>query len=280
MRFTARRPSLFAVLVVAGCSSSESSPGAPSTGPAPIALPSVKVDVALSAYANGGAERIVDGYFATGRQTGISCTTETIEQCAISTCTQVDNATPGTVVDPGAVKVSSASMGADLPLTLDAKTGYGRIVQSGDFADAEEVRVVGAGGATVAAFDLKVKIPAALEAKTIGSCGVAASSTASCALPESAPVVTWSGGGKTVFVSLAPTLDLSSYTTLRCAFAGAAGSGQIPAAALAKLQKTTGYRVSVASAEDPATTASGVTPSVGLAGQRRSKTTLASVSLP
>lgn len=280
MRFSSFSAVVLCVLGSAGCSSSESSVVAPATGPAPIAYAPAAVDVSLSAYANAGSERIVDGFFATGRQTGVSCTSETVEGCSFSACTQVDNATPGTIVDPGAVKVTSPSMGTDVPLTLDAKTGYGRIVQSGDFADGEEVRVVAAGGATVAAFDLKVKIPGALKAGAIGTCGLSSGSGSStCDLPEASPVVRWTGGGSTVLVSLSPTIDGSTYGTLRCAFAGAAGSGQIPAAALAKLPKGTAYRVSVSSVEVAASTA-GATPSVGLSSQRRSSTSLASVKLP
>jgi hypothetical protein len=240
----------------------------------------VKTDISLQVIANAGAERIVGGYFATNRGTGIACTTQTVEGCEVSVCSQVDNKVPGTIIDPGAVKVSSASMGTDVPLTIEPTTGYGRIVQSGDFVADEEVRVVAAGSAMLAAFDLKVKVPAALEAKSIGSCGQATSTTASCALPEASPVVSWTGGGKTVIVQLYPTLDTSSYTELVCAFAGAGGSGQIPAAALAKLQKTSGYRVSMASVADSAVTVAGALPSVGLGAQRWASKALGVVSLP
>ncbi|MBI2393061.1 MAG: hypothetical protein HYV09_25985 [Deltaproteobacteria bacterium] len=241
-------------ITVLACSSDD---GAASiTAPAPIAWSAPTSDVEIAVIANGASERIVQAFFATGRKTGVSCTSESVAGCEVRTCTKTDDATKGTVLDPGTVTVSSPTIGDAVPLAIDPSNGFGRIIQPGLFPAGEEVRVVATGGSSFPAIDLKVKSPATFEPKSLGGCSQRTTADApACDLADTAPVATWSGGSRVIVVSLSPTLDLPTITSLHCAFDGATGKGQLPSAALAKLSGDQTYRVSVTGFEDPTTTA-------------------------
>lgn len=255
---------LLGFAVFLGCSSSEDGgSSAAETGSGPIAFAAPKADVELILLANAGSERIVQGFFATGRRTGNTCTTETVEGCVVSTCTATDDATAGTVVDPGTVTVSSTTFG-DAPLpAVDPKTGFTRLIGTGDLPAGEEVRV-SSKGAALPAFDLKVKSPGAFTAVSFAGC--TKSATGTCEVTAAAPVAKWNGGSKVVTVSLAPALDTPTKISLRCAFDGSKGAGQIPAAALARLPRDKSYLVGWTGYDDAATTSG--TPSVSLVSQR------------
>lgn len=231
------------------------------TGSGPIAFANPKADIELTLLANAGAERIVQGFFATGRKTGTTCTTETVEGCVVSTCTATDDATPGTIVDPGTVTVSSTTFGEKPLPAIDAQ-GFTRVVQPGDLPAGEEVRVSST-GAALPAFDLKVKSPGAVSSASFAGC--TKSTTGSCEVTQAAPVAKWTGGSKVVVVSLSPSLDTATKISLRCAFDGSKGAGQLPAAALAKLPRGN-YGVAMTGYDDAATTSG--TPSVSLVSQR------------
>lgn len=253
-----------ALLLPLGCSSSDD---ASTGGPTPIAWTAPQAEIELSVLANGGVERLVMATFLTGEKLDVICTSESVGGCEVRTCSKGGELSAGTKVDPGAVTVSSASFGDATPMSVDA-TGYGRIVQMGDLPPGEEVRVTATGSASLPAFDLKVRAAAMLEPKTLGNCGQRGPDVTACQLTDAAPVATWTGGSKVVTVSLAPALDLPTKTTLRCAFDGAAGKGQLPAAALAKLAGDQAHTVSVVGYDDAASTPAGSTPSVALTSMR------------
>lgn len=259
-----------------GCSSSDGAETtAPGDAPGPITVESPAYDLLMTVHANYDAERIVDGSFRTGFKPGISCTEEQIAGCTLSVCTKTDDATPGTAVDPGKITASSPSFGEAVEIPV--ADGYGRVVQSGAFPDGEEVRLVGAGSAEVAPFDLKVRVPASFQLKTIGAC----SSDAECALPAGDVVVTWSGGSGTLSVSLQEILDVDPRASLSCRFAAAAGKGRIPGEALAKLPRKYAYSVGLTGFETTVASTAGAGLHVGVRSMRWSnKSGPKSVTLP
>lgn len=240
---------LVAVFVV-GCSASVEE-----SYPAPIAHEFQPVNgPQVTVTANGGSERIVDGMFTTGRKPGTFCEVkELVAGCAIESCTRLESAdADGTVVDPGAVTISSPSLGKSVPLVPNT-TGYARVVQPGDFGLGEVVHVSATGSASLPAFELDVRVPGIAAPKSFGNCGVAASQTAPgiCHLTD-APVAKWSGGDKVVLVTVAPIGLRSSYEKLVCAFDGSLGAGRIPDEALARLNPADPYGVGITSEQGSA----------------------------
>lgn len=249
--------------VVVGCSSNDSSSTTSGgSGSDPVTLPSVTADLSMSVIANAGAERLVMGTFLDGYDSGTSCSKETVAGCTLSVCTKTDSAKPGTPIDPGAIKASSPSIGTDIAVPLTA--GYARLVQPGTFTDGEEVRVVGAGSATVAAFDLKVKVPGSYTVSKLGGCAPGAAGT-KCDLSDAAPVLEWTGAaGAVLVVSLQESVDVTPRTSLSCGFDASKGNGKIPADALAKLPRKYPYVVSFSARGTPAAgTGTGKTTGVG-----------------
>jgi hypothetical protein len=227
---------LLSFCILAACSSSSS---ASVQVEDPIAYESPASDWSLLVLANAGAERIVQGSASTST-TPSACTTEEVSGCKVSKCGRPGEPTPGVAIDAGKLTATSKSIGdhVEIPVT----SGFFRLIQSGDFADDEDVQLTGSGGADVPAFDLHVSIPGKLEPKSVGSCS---GGGATCPLTEASPVIEWSGGANAyVQVGFAPVLDTDEKTSLSCVFDGGAGKGRIPEAALAKLPAAT-YGVSL-----------------------------------
>lgn len=250
------RQLLLFVGVCLGCSSE----AAPVGGSDPVAPPKLSADFALLVFANGGAERLVMGAFSTGGTPGSKCTVETVAGCSLSVCEKVTGS-PATPVDPGRLTASSPSIGeaVEIPLT----SGYARLIQPGDFKSGETVRLIGAGSATVAPFDLSVVVPAPIQFTSFGGCPSGAKDK--CTLGETAPVARWTGGGAgTVTVSLQPTLDS---TQLACSFSAAGGAGRFPAEAVARLPKGS-YQARPSVLEKPAVVEGGTGLKTGVMPQR------------
>jgi hypothetical protein len=232
------RLSLLPFLFVFGCSSSSSGTSADGASD-PIAFDPPASDHSLVVLANAGAERIVQGNGSTSTSAS-NCTTEVVAGCKVNHCSKPGEPTPGTALDAGMITVTSKSMGDHVAVPITS--GFWRLIQSGDFADGEDVQITGSGGADIPAFDIHVAVPPKLEPTTIGACAIGG---ATCPLTDASPIVAWTGGANTsVQVSFAPVLDTPDKTSASCVFDGGSGKGRIPAEVLAKLPAAT-YGVSL-----------------------------------
>jgi hypothetical protein len=231
------RLSLLSFSILAACSSSST---ASSTGAGdPIAYEPASSDFSLLVLANAGAERIVQGSASTST-TPTSCTTEVVSGCKVTKCGRPGEPTPGVAIDAGRLTVTSKSIGDHVEIPV--MSGFFRLIQSGDFANDEDVQITSTGGADVPAFDIHVTIPGKLEPKSVGSC---APGGATCPLAETSPVIDWTGGSNTyVQVAFTPVLDTDEKTSATCVFDGSKGAGRIPDGVLAKLPAAT-YGVSL-----------------------------------
>ncbi len=252
-----RHPLLLVVSVCLGCSS-EAAP----TGSDPVAPPTLSADLTLLVFANGGAERLVMGAVATGGTPSQKCTVEKVGGCSLSVCEKVAG-TPATPVDPGRLTASSPSIGdaVEIPVT----SGYARLIQAGDFKSGEVVRLIGAGSAVVAPFDLSVVVPSPVQFTSLGGCPSGAKDK--CTLSESPPIARWTGGTGTLSVLLQPTLDTPTFTQLTCAYAASAGTGRLPPEAIARLPKGS-YRARPTVFETPVVVAGGAGLKTGVVSQR------------
>ncbi len=247
--------SLSLVLASAGCSSSSSGPGA-TTGADPIAPTSTTpADASYFAQANNQSETLVNAYFQLTTAGGTPCTSEVVAGCTITTCTKSGTTATTVNLDPGALSVTSASLGTGTPVALTG--GYGRIVKEVPFPAGELVELKGAGGADFPAFDVTATIPPVLSGLGFDGC-TSTSADAPCVLSASGSVASWTGAtGATVGLSLSPTLDTATQLSLSCRWDGAGGAGRIPGEALAKLPKGQSYRPYFSTTTTPSTIVTG-----------------------
>lgn len=236
-------------------------------GSAPIAFARPDAEIELTVRVDGNAERVVEGIFSLEAKGALACTTEVVEGCTVQTCTRSsdpDSWSYGTVVDPGALTVHSPSFGSTPLPPVDARSGFVMLVQIGDLARGEEVRVVATGSATLEAFDLTVRAAEPFRPTSFGGC----TTRDACVVAESSPVAKWSGGGKIVQVRLRPDGDRQTPISLSCAFDGAAGAGRMPSRALAKLPREPRYTLSFLGFDQFAVTAPDKGPRLALVSSR------------
>jgi hypothetical protein len=229
-------------MVLGGCSSSgTSAPGfvVPTDAPAPIAYGDAP-DGDFVAELLDGRGAFVEAHVRFDANT--TCTGELVDECWIATCTSgATNAY--TPLDAGALAVSSAGLGADVPVSLNP-FGYGQAKATAAFADGESVELKGAGGVDFPAFDVKASIPAPLRNVRLHGC-----SSGVCEIPATGPVITWDGGAG---ASVRITFTGTSGTRVSCRFAGDPGKGAVPASVVAKMGRATAYALA-AQSEGPGT---------------------------
>jgi hypothetical protein len=227
------------LLALAACSSSG---GASATGGAdPIApTTTTPADVSFYATANSNGEQLVNASFHVMTSGGTACVSEVVAGCYVTTCTK-SQVTPTYVdADPGALTVTAAAFGTDVPVPLSG--GYGRLVKQGPWAAGDAVELKGAGGPDLPAFDVKATIPPLLADIAFDGC-TSTDAQAPCTLSAGGSVVSWSNGaGALVGVSIWPNLDTDTQVGVSCTFPGDAGAGKIPAGALARLAKGLSHR--------------------------------------
>jgi len=242
--------SLLAVALVVGCSGA-----APETAPAPVAYadPGPTPDLLLNVVGNAGREgnqRLVQGFFARGRTKGQHCTVDEVDGCRLRTCSE--SGTDGKPIFPyPIVTVTSPSIGNEVALPI-GPSGYGEIVQTGDFAPDEMVRLSGAASLELAAFEFDVRVPRPVVPQSFGQCGRLdlATTLDPCVVDDDPPIVKWTGGARYVMVTLTHALEREK--SLSCTFDAAPQKGQIPANALARLARNTPILVDISGATEVA----------------------------
>lgn len=185
------------------------------------------------------------------------CVRTTVGACTVSDCTAAaDAGTPpdGGQVGAGQVTISGLVDGG-VVLSPNAQGSYSAFLQTRLFTPGTQVQVQASGGA-VPMFSAQVGAPAAPTLTspvcTLTGCGM---------ISKTAPyTLTWTGGTNTVSVQV-----LSATGQLSCSFPATAGTGTIPAAALAAFPAGAVVNLFV-SAENSTTVQAGSFP-VGISAQ-------------